>query len=229
MRIDYFNGGFVEILENNVIEKVVCYYNGISKIYFYDRPPKELVLGCSSYNSQYGIPVSRDGRKLFIGSWEKNLGGLGKGLYAYDIMSGSKLWELSEGKIRDIFVYIDYLIVLKANASVYKLDINNGKVLTEIKSGSIEKLFDLSGSYILVNSIKDKLSVVDTENMSVIRNYGQKVVNPEDCLSLLIQNAVLQGTTLTVSGIENYPNKNYNVSPPRSFIRIIDENFECYK
>jgi len=44
MRIEYIDGGFVEIIKNKIVEKVVCNYNGICTVYFNDKdkPPKEL-------------------------------------------------------------------------------------------------------------------------------------------------------------------------------------------
>ncbi|MCC7572638.1 MAG: PQQ-like beta-propeller repeat protein [Candidatus Methanofastidiosum sp.] len=227
MRIENIEDGFMEIIENGVIEKVVCKYDGICTVYFYDKPPKELNVGCSSYNSQYGIPVSVDGSKLFVGSWEKGLGGKEKGLLAYDIASGSLLWRLAEGKIRSIFVYSNYLIVLKAGASIMKLNIDSGVVLEQIKSSAIEHLFDLGFPYALVDAIAGKLSVVDVEEMLIVRKYGSQIVNPSNCLSVLIQDAALHGEALTIYGVEDYPDKNYQLSGPQKFERVIDKNFNA--
>jgi hypothetical protein len=91
MRIEDTEYSFIEIIENGIVEKIVCKDDGICTVYFYEKPPKELNVGCSSYNRDYGIPVSEDGSKLFTGSWEKGLGGNKKGLCAYDIESGSLL------------------------------------------------------------------------------------------------------------------------------------------
>ena len=68
IRIEYIDGGFVEIIENEIVEKAVCNYNGICTVYFNDKdkPPKELNVGCSSYNRPYGIPISDDGS-----NWDK--------------------------------------------------------------------------------------------------------------------------------------------------------------
>jgi|GEM_PF-2093005 len=219
MRIKYIDGGFIEIIENGIVEKVICDYDGVCTVYFYDKPPKELNVGCSSYNRQFGMPVSDDGCKLFVSSWEK-------GLFAYDIMSGSVLWQLKDKKITSIVVHPTYVVTRKDETSIIKLDIESGKVLAEIKSGTIVSQFDLGGSYILVNSIKGKLSVVDTEKMLIIKKYSPKVVNPSNCLSMLIQNAVLKGNVLIVSGVEDYPNKEYGVSAPRPFERVIDADFD---
>jgi WD40 repeat protein len=218
VRIEYTEYGFITKIENSYVDKVLCKYDESCTVYFYDRPSKELKVRCSSYNSQFGLPVSEDGRLLFVSSWEE-------GLFTYDIMSGAILWHLKDKKITSIVVYPSYIITQKFGASIIKLDINNGKILGEIKSGTIEMQFPLSGSYILVNSIKGKLSVVDTDKMLVAKNYSTKIVNPLDCLSLLIQDAQIQNEALMISGIEDYPNKRCESSSPKPFVRAIDSNF----
>jgi hypothetical protein len=238
VRIEPTNNGFVEAIENGVVEKVVCNYEtGTCRVFFYDRPIKELNVGCSSYHFQYGMPVSEDGSKLFVGNWEKESGGLDKGLHAFDITSGVLLWRLTEGKIRNIFVYPKYVIALKALTSVYKLDIDSGKVLGQIRSGTIEQIFYLSFPYVLIDSIKGNLSVLDVESMSIVKNYGSvyrsKKINPSNSLSVVIRDAKLKDGTLTVYGFESDPNKIYTSSPASLqiqnsiiFERLIDTNFD---
>lgn len=220
MRIESIDGGFTEIIENGIVEKVICLYDGTCTIYFYDKPPKKLSLGCSSYHSQYGIPVSIDGRKLFIGNWEKEAGGYDKGLHAYDIETESLLWRLGEGKIRQIYVYENYLIVLKAYDSIYKIDIHSGTVLWQIKSGTIENAYDLGYPNVLVDAVKEKLCVLNVEKMSIVKKYGtiynSKIINPSNSISLVITDASVQGNELTISGFE---------SDQKQFRRIIDADF----
>ena len=218
MRIKYIENGFITTIENEIVEKVVCKYDGICTVCFYDKPPKELNIGCSFYNSQFGIPVSDDGRILFVSSWEY-------GLFAYDIMSGSVLWQLKDKKITSIVVHPTYVVTRKDTSSIIKLKIENGEMLAEIRSGTIVQQFDLGGSYILVNSIRGKLSIIDTDKMLVVKKYASKIVNPSNCLSFLIQDAVLQDYELTISGVEEYPDKDYKASGQKYFSRIIDNDF----
>jgi hypothetical protein len=63
MRVETIKCGFITIIENGIVEKVVCKYDDVCTVHFYKKPPKELNLGCDSYNSQYGTPVSEDGSK----------------------------------------------------------------------------------------------------------------------------------------------------------------------
>lgn len=219
MRLEPIDGGFVEVIENGIVEKIFCMYDGICTVYFYDKPPKKLNVDCSSYNKQYGIPVSKDGQKLFFSSWEE-------GLFAYDIFSGTILWKMKGTKITSIIVHDTYIITKKYCASIIKLDIDSGEVLAEIKSGTIERDFDLGGSYILVDSIKGKLSVIDTEKMLVVKKYNPKIVNPSNSLSVSIHDATLQGNTLTISGAEEVQtSRTYNETNYKAFNRVIDTDF----
>ena len=222
MRIEDIEFGFVEIIENAGIEKIECKYNGICTIYFYEGPPVELNVGCSAFNSQYGIPISEDGTRIFVGSWEK-------GLSAYDISSGALLWRFKPGRIRNIFVHSKFVIVSRAYASVVKIDIKTGKMLAEIKSGTLERIFDLGGPYIFADTISGKHCIIDVEKMVLVKKYTSKVVNPFGCLSLMIRNAVLQDNEVSIVGTEEYPKKTFdpkNMAGGKAFLRIIDPCFQ---
>ena len=252
-------GEFAQYFDNNVIEKIVCVgeyvkvgtstfpnaageimqadkmkFFGTCTIHFHNKPPKEWsssFINFDWYNSQYGTPISADGSKLFIGSWEKALDGVKRGLRAYDIESDSLLWRLNEGKIRNIFVYSDYLIATQADASVLKVDINSGEVLGQVRSRAIEHAFDLGSPYILVDSIGSKLGVVDVEKMEVVKKYDiykSKILNPSSCRSLVIQDAQLQDNILTVSGFEGCPPDDPYSIESTPFSRIMDSNFSTF-
>jgi len=247
------NGSFVQYFDNKVIEKIVWLGNyvkvGVSKftnnigeiietdihknfgtctVYFHHKPPKELsnVPFDTVYNRQYGMPVSEDGSKLFVGHWQKVRGKVKNGLQAYDIESDSLLWWLNEGKIRQIFLYSNYLIALQVDGAIFKVDIDNGEMLGQIKSGTLEDMFELDKPYVLVNAIRGKLCVVDTETMTVVKTYGDPfrspIINPSNYFSLMIWDAVLQDNVLTISGAES----NEVVGEP--FSRVIDTSFSVF-
>jgi len=244
--------GFVQYFENNVVEKIICFgkdvkegtykytnnagiimeedkikYFGTLTVHFHNKPKKEMnsIDLCPSHSGRLGMSVSEDGCKLFIGSEEKK-----RGLRAYDIETDSLLWRLGEGKIGNIYVYSTYL-VCNTNRSIIKLDIDNGTVLNLIKSGTIEQIFDLGYPYVLADTISGKLCVINTESMKIIKNYGNSyrsnVINPSNCLSLIFLNAILHNNELTISGSEEYPNRNYQLSGSKKFNRIIDADFHA--
>lgn len=222
MRLEDIDFGFVEIIEKANVEKIICRYNGTCTVCFYDKPPKELHIECSSYNRQYGIPISNDGTKLFVGNWEK-------GLFAYSIDSGEILWKFKPGKIRDIFVYSNFLIVSRAYAAIVKIDIETGAMLGSIKSGTLEHVFYLDSTCVFADTVSGKHAIIDVQEMVVIKKYDSKIVNPYDCLSFTITDAGLQNNILTICGIEEYPQRNFNpkiVLGGKAFSRIIDHNLK---
>lgn len=229
MQIERIVGGFIQYFDDPVIERIFCdykdYENGICTVYFHDKPPKELHIGCSTYNSQYGTPFSNDGSKLFVGAWEKELEGVKKGLRAYDIETGSVLWRLDESRIRHIFVYSSYLITIKALANILKVDINNGSVLGNVKSGTIESIYDLGFPYILANTISGKLSIVDIEKMQVVKNYKWKELGPSIAHGSAILDATLRGNVLYVTVFEKPWTDTISFTRPNEIEMVIDADF----
>jgi len=228
MNIKETKQGFVETIENGIVEKLVCEYSesGDSKctVYFCNQMRRTLNVKCSVFNRQYGIPITEDGSMLFVGSWED-------GLFAYSIISGKVLWQFRPGKIRNIFVYQDHIIAARAYSSVVKIDINTGKLLAEIKSGTLEHIFNLGFHYVFAVTMSGKHCIIDIEKMLIVKKYDTKIINPLCCLSLMIQDVVLQNNKLTISGIEEYPQKTYNpkiFAKGEYFSRIIDNEFKDY-
>jgi len=217
IKIRQIKNGFEQKFKNNIIEKITYEHldienpnnkSSICKVYFHDNSSKEFLLKyfCCVYNNQYGIPVSEDGRKLFIGTWDK-------GLIAYDIASGKIIWKYKPSKIRNIFVYSKYLIVARTSASIVKLDIETGKLLAEIKSGTLEHIYDLGYPYIFAETISGKHSVVDIDDMLIVKKYNPKEVNPKNIL--IFHKVFLQDNNLIVSGVNG----------SKKISKVIDSNF----
>ena len=227
MQLQRIEKGFIEVVKNERIERLECMHDGSCTVFYRNNLnlPERLDVGCTAYNRQYGIPVSEDGSKLFVGCWEKGSAQKGRGLVAYDIESGSSIWKLNEGRIRMIFVYKEYLIVTKANAAIYKIDINNGEVLATVKGAGIEYTHDLETPYILVDSLSGKLSVLNVESMCVVKRYSQKIINPSACLSITINDATLSENRLTITGFEMQSYSPPNLNNPVKYTRVIDDQF----
>ena len=257
MKLEYIDGGAIQYFDKNeTIEKIVWLWEyveiktdkvlkfgdlevkdykhkhvGSCTVHFRHKPPKKLhnVSFEGGYNSQYGMPISEDGSKLFVGHWKRSRGKTKNGLQAYDIESDSLLWWLDEGKIRQIFVYSDYLVALQVDGYVFKVCIHTGEVLSQLKSGTLENMFELDSPYVFVDSIKGKLSVIDTETMSIIKDYGKphqsEIMNPRNCRSLVVNNAVLQDNILTIMGWDANPPGDDSITNNKDFSRVIDTNF----
>lgn len=211
MQIKPFTNGFEEIIDSDVVQKIVSTYDGLCKIYFRDGKTKCVTTNCTAYNSQFGIPTSLDGQIMFVSSWEN-------GLTAYNVDSNSKRWCYKSTRIRSVYVYQTYVVALKYGESIIKFDINNGKKLGELRSGTLEFLYELCAPFVLANTFRGKLSVINTETMSIEKIYQNQKINPSKAISFLIQKAAIERNKLVISGLENQ----------KPFNRIIDTAFIPY-
>ncbi len=104
-----FESGILTIvynIENTDIKKMKFDKEGCCQVVSKsDEVISEFQTVCSpAYNHQYGIPISIDGKLIFIGNWEK-------GLFCYDVRTGNLVWKQKPSKIRNIIVTSDALIV----------------------------------------------------------------------------------------------------------------------
>ena len=204
--------GFTEVFDHPIIQQLEFDFAGTCKILYHNQPSKIIAFQSDIYHWQYGIPVSLDGSTLFKGNWED-------GVYAINAADGSVKWHYQQTKIEWVIAYPSYLIAIKSGASVIKLDIQTGAVVDEIRSAAIERCFALKNPYLLIDRIKGKLSLLDTEKMDVIRSYNSAEYNPNKCLSCLIQCAEWREKSIVISGVEEYPDHNTTTSGKRNFIR----------
>lgn len=215
MKREYIDHGFIEYPYHPLVEKIVCVYDGPCTVHYRNAPPKTVLVECSSYNHQYGYPISEDGQTMFVSSWEK-------GLSAYDIQTNDLLWRLKRSRITRTFVYPTYVVTTRYGVALLKFDVRSGEVLAELKSGTIDRAWGLQAPYILVESYRGKLAVVDTERMAVVKTYQKRSVNPNCCLSLIIQNVQAENNTLTISGLEECPNGDMWARGQTPFTRVLD-------
>ena len=218
MRIEFFENGFTQHLNHKHVEKILCKYDEGCTVYYYNEPPKFLAVECEVYNRRLGFPVSEDGTMLFTTSWEN-------GLTAYRIADGSIVWRYKRTRMKNIFTYPSYVIASRYGKSIIKYDLNTGEILGEINSGTIEDVWKLTSPYILVEMIRGKLSVVNTETMTVVKVYKQDVINPNHCLAQIILGYQLKDNVLSIYGSEEYPNYDDTIVGDISYNRVIDSDF----
>lgn len=81
----------------------------------------------TSYNHQFGISVSFDGRFLFVQTWDK-------GLFCYDARTGVLVWRTKRRfGITTVFVNENTLAVHQHDRALQLLDMETGEVLKEKK------------------------------------------------------------------------------------------------
>ena len=257
MSIEIVDNGFIQYYDNKIIEKIYWFgesvkigtekflnfrnelidvekfkFHGDCTVHYSNKQSKKLrnIDFCSVYNSQYGIPVSNNGKTLFVGSWDRTVDGVKKGLVAHDIESDSVLWRFHQGRIRQVFVYDNYIVALKAESAILKFNIDNGEILGQVKATTIEDILSTGTKYVITQKgmSTGQLNVIDTERMVIVKKYSSKTTDPYGYLAC-IDGALLQGNTLTISGWEKPPNWSYAPEHIRGFPfeRVIDTNFNA--
>ncbi len=204
---------------NPIIEKIHLHSDGYCTIYFRNETVVRHFVNCEAvYQTQFGLPISLDGKLLFISSWEH-------GLTAFDTLSGELRWQYEKSRIKSVFPYSNFVVACRYGIGLIKIDIGTGTVLQEIKSGTLEHCYYLDRKHLLLDRWRGKLSVLDGEAMGMVKTYSKKIYNPNDCWSLVITNVYLQHREIIIEGFENYANRDFQDSNQRTFRRVLDSSF----
>lgn len=195
--------GFVQKYDHPSIQEARFYRDDRTcRILFRDGSEKELSFQFDSvYLSQFGAPLSNNGKTIFISDWDK-------GLMAYDTDTGRLLWHYKSSRIADTMVFSAYVIAAKRYNGLLMLDAQTGEVRRQVKSSTIEKLFRLTDKLLLVDSLRGKVSVVDATTLETVRAFTKRETNPADCLSMIINDAKIQDGSIVLYGFEGCSRKN---------------------
>lgn len=205
--------------QNSKIERILLYPIGLCEVQYKNGSRKTIpISGDPAYYVRYGLPLSDDGRFLFVSSREN-------GLSAYDLENACVLWRYQATKITNVFVFPSFVVALQQGTSLVKLDLQSGQLLDELKSADIEHTFLLNNQYLLADSIGGNVCAVDIERFQVEKSYRKDEVNPNQCLNLMITDATLTDREITISGFEADPGGNTAATTQMSFTRILDSDF----
>ena len=209
MKIQKYDGYFETYPLSATVSKITCpYVGGLCSVHYLDGTVHSLNTVADGYNSQFGLPVSPDGKLLFVSSWDT-------GLHAYDIITGKEIWHFKSTRIKAVYTAETYVVAVRYGNSILKLNIADGSKIGELRSGTIECSFELSFPYVLIDTYRGKLSVIDMNTLTVARQYARTQINPINAISFMIREVSLKRNKLTISGLEG--------SLP--FCRVIDHHF----
>ena len=207
--------GFLQEYNNPYIKEVMFYYTGNCRIKFQNGIEKEYTFCFDAvYLSQFGAPISDDGRLLFISDWEH-------GLSVFDTDTGEQCWHYKATRIGKVLVFPSFVLAEKFNERLIQFDIRTGKVMNQIKSGTIEELFYLTEKEVLVCSVRGKVSLVDAATLHIIKCYSNKETNPSDCLSQVIRDARMVDGEIVLYGFESCSHRNFNDRTKVDFQRAL--------
>lgn len=211
--------GFLQHYQNPLIDSIQYLYDGNCCIYFKDGTTKTHFVNCEVvYNEQFGIPLSLDGTKLYVSSWER-------GLTAYNTITGEEIWRYKRTRIGNVFCYDNFLVAHRYGMALLQFDLNSGELTNEIKSTTLEHIFALDQKYLFVNWWKRKNCIVDAKTLQMVKSYSEKEVNPFDCLGHSIREAHIVDGKLFIEGFESCRNRDMNDQETKTFYRMIDADF----
>jgi hypothetical protein len=206
---------------NPVVEKVENAPTGQINVYFRDGSSKSVLPELKSIaQGPYGLTVSLDGKTLFVASWYT-------GVDAYDIDTGRRRWHYRITRTIQLIAYAGYIIVVKDLKALLKIDIESGSLLGTF-GGYIESIWPLPRPYIVVNSLRGKISIFDTEKMCIAKSYPKSLTNPNDCLTHVLREAKYRGHILTIEGFERFAHRVVSRIDEENkyFTRIIDRDLK---
>lgn len=193
MRIKEIHHGFETIIKDGITKKVVCWYNGTCEVVYEKAANKILNIPVSFFNSQYGVPISGDGKIVYVTSWED-------GVFAYSVDTNELLWRYKSTRIQDIVYRDDYIVVKKYGESIIKLNAKTGELITLLKSTTISSMYYLRDNYIFIEYYRGKLAVVDIDAMEVVKDYPAGAARIVGYAHHCIQEAYLKKNKLIVEG-----------------------------
>ena len=157
-------------VKNGIIDHIECYFDKKRVRVIYETGKiTDLLFDIGVYNSQFNnVPLSSSRNWIFWSSWDK-------GISAFDLITGNMVWNKKGCKYRKILVFDDYIISLQQYNRLVKIKIENGSDLNEIKTGTINGIYKLDNQYIAADSIRGKLTIYDTRDMSVLKEYPKSI------------------------------------------------------
>ncbi len=168
----------------------------------------------AAYTSQYGVPLSDDGKMMFICDWYL-------GLTAYDTQSGSVIWRMKKPHIRMTQLFDGYGVTVQYGKALIQFDLQSGEVLNIIGSSQIEKMFYLKDELVLVSRCRGSECILNCRTMSIVEKIPAATINPHRCLSFSLRNVFLKEGVVTAVGTESLSLTEEKYKIQHNFERVI--------
>ncbi len=216
MQITRYVGGFTQTMTHPTVRALDCdCTQGTCTVQYADGSTRTHMIGCTVFNAQYGIPVSDDGQVLFVTSWEH-------GLRAVDAASGETRWQYPQSGLAQLILSGDRIFAHRLSKSLIALDAQTGAVSATLPLHDSDGIALLSPNRGLAWSNGGRARLIDLDTVTIARRYTGHEINPNRCLSVLIQSAAIEDDRLVLRGIECYPNGDYANATDYPFRRTIE-------
>ncbi len=223
--IQYTSTGFCQNYYDHTFRRIDCNINTKTcTVSFQNGDTASFPAVVTVFNRQYGIAVCPDKAWIFMSDWDW-------GIYCYDAKTGHLNWKLRDSAVQGVFYSKDHLVAHKANNALQKINAATGKIEKHISSSVLESVFYISDRLVFVNRIGQYACLFDIEAFRIVKKYPKKIINPNACLTLIIQAAYIEDAALVIAGIEQYANRSYGntIDGAVAFKRIVDSELLEYK
>lgn len=150
----------------------------------------------SSYNYQFGVASSFDGKYIFIQTWEN-------GLFCLDAHTGEKIWRTkSKRGITDIFVNGSTLLVHQRERALQLIDIRTGEILKEKRPATAWGFTAIDHRHIVCQVTARQWEIIDAESLEtkIVFTHRDFTGGHEN---YCINHIKIDGQELVVRGFQN--------------------------
>ena len=122
----------------------------------------------SSYNFQFGIAVSLDGKYIFVQTWER-------GMLCLDSRTGEKIWQTkSKRGITSIFVNDNTVLCHWRERALQLLDIHTGEILLEKRPATAWGFTAINHNYIVCRVTARKWEIIDAATLKTKQEISHR-------------------------------------------------------
>lgn len=120
----------------------------------------------SSYNYQFGVAVSIDGKYVFVQTWDN-------GLFCLDAHTGEKVWRTkSKRGVTDIFVNESTLLIHQHERALQLIDIHTGEILKEKRPATAWGFTAIDHKHIICHVTARRWEIIDAETLETKKVFS---------------------------------------------------------
>lgn len=151
----------------------------------------------SGYNYQFGIPVSFDGRYVFVQTWEY-------GLLCLDARTGEKIWRTKSRRgITNVLVNQDTLLCHQREKALQLIDIHTGELIQEKKPATAWGFTPLNHKYIICQVRANRWEIIDAQTLETKKAFTHKDFTSGKVNFCIDQVRIVDDERIEVHGFQN--------------------------
>lgn len=150
----------------------------------------------SSYNYQFGVAASFDGKYVFVQTWDN-------GLFCLNAHTGEKLWRTkSKRGITSIFVNGNTLLIHQHERALQLVDIHTGEVLKEKRPATAWGFTAIDHKHIVCHVTARRWEIIDAETLETKKVFSHRDFT-DGHENYCINYIKMDGQELVVRGFQN--------------------------